>query len=300
VTKIDYRKQTTIVTGASSGLGAEFARQLASRESNLVLVARRADRLESLAEELTRDHGITVTVIARDLGQPDAGRALRAELESRGIHATSLVNNAGFGTHDPFKDEDAARLQSMIALNVGALVDLSRAYIDPLTSAGSGVLMKVASLLGFQPTPYMSVYGATKAFVLSFTEGLWEESRGSGLRVLAVCPGAMDTEFFDAAGSQTADYGAKRLTLEAVVKTALATLDRRSAPPWVITNGRPLALATKLLPRRQVVQIMGRMARRSHGAADGYRGGDQHRLRQSVATRQPAARDCQSGRGWPA
>jgi len=176
MTKIDYRKQTTIVTGASSGLGAEFARQLAARGSNLVLVVRRADRLESLAEELTRDHGITVTVIARDLGQPDAGRALRAELESRGIHATSLVNNAGFGTHDAFKDEDAARLQSMIALNVGALVDLSRAYIDPLTSAGSGVLINVASLLGFQPTPYMSVYGATKAFVLSFTEGLWEES----------------------------------------------------------------------------------------------------------------------------
>jgi short-subunit dehydrogenase len=267
MTKIDYRKQTTIVTGASSGLGAEFARQLAARGSNLVLVARRADRLESLAEELTRDHGITVTVIARNLGQPDAGRALRAVLESRGIHATSLVNNAGFGTHDAFKDEDAARLQSMIALNVGALVDLSRAYIDPLTSAGSGVLINVASLLGFQPTPYMSVYGATKAFVLSFTEGLWEESRGSGLRVLAVCPGAMDTEFFDAAGSQTADYGAKRLTPEAVVKTALATLDRRSAPPSVITNGRPLALATKLLPRRQVVQIMGRMARRKQPPA---------------------------------
>ena len=157
MTKIDYRKQTTIVTGASSGLGAEFARQLAARGSNLVLVARRADRLESLAEELTRDHGITVTVIARDLGQPDACRALRAELESRGIHATSLVNNAGFGTHDAFKDEDAARLQSMIALNVGALVDLSRAYIDPLTSAGNGVLINVASLLGFQPTPYMRV-----------------------------------------------------------------------------------------------------------------------------------------------
>jgi short-subunit dehydrogenase len=155
MTKIDSRKQTTIVTGASAGLGAEFARQLAARGSNLVLVARRADRLESLAEELTRDHGITVTVIARNLGQPDAGRALRAVLESRGIHATSLVNNAGFGTHDAFKDEDAARLQSMIALNVGALVDLSRAYIDPLTSAGSGVLINVASLLGFQPTPYM-------------------------------------------------------------------------------------------------------------------------------------------------
>ncbi|MEU7835661.1 SDR family oxidoreductase [Nonomuraea sp. NPDC049129] len=263
MTKIDYSNQTTIVTGASSGLGAEFARQLARRGSNLVLVARRADRLESLAGELTRAHGVTVTTIARDLGLPDAGRTLRAELESRGIYATGLVNNAGFGTHNVFTEEDPERLQSMIALNVGALVDLSRAYIGPLTSAGSGVLINVASLLGFQPTPYLSVYGATKAFVLSFTESLWEETRGTGLRVLAVCPGAMQTEFFDAAGSQSADYGAKRATPEDVVRIALDTVDRRSAPPSVITNGRPLALAGKFLPRRVVVRFMGSTQRRA-------------------------------------
>jgi short-subunit dehydrogenase len=262
MTKIDYRHQTVIVTGASSGLGAEFARQLARRGANLVLVARRADRLQSLADELTRAHGVAVTTIARDLGLPDAGRTLRAELESRGIYATGLVNNAGFGTHDAFTDEEPDRLQSMLALNVSALVDLSRAYIDPLTSADTGVLINVASLLGFQPTPYLSVYGATKAFVLSFTEALWEETRGTRLRVLAVCPGAMETEFFDVAGSQSADYGTKRATPADVVTTALDTLDRRSAPPSVITNGRPLALATKFLPRRQVVRLMGRMARR--------------------------------------
>ncbi|GAA4542976.1 SDR family NAD(P)-dependent oxidoreductase [Streptomyces collinus] len=259
---IDYHRQTVIVTGASSGLGAEFARQLARRGANLVLVARRADRLENLAAELTRAHGVTVTAVARDLGLPDAGRRLRAELESRGIHATGLVNNAGFGTHDAFTDEDPDRLQSMIALNVSALVDLSRAYIDPLTSADTGVLINVASLLGFQPTPYLSVYGATKAFVLSFTESLWEETRGTGLRVLAVCPGATRTEFYDVAGSQSADYGTKRVTPEQVVTIALDTLDRRSAPPSVITNGRPLALASKLLPRRPMVRLMGWMARR--------------------------------------
>ena len=263
MSKVDYHRQTVIVTGASSGLGAEFARQLAARGANLVLVARRADRLESLAAELTRAHGVTVTAVARDLGLPDAGRTLRAELESRGIDATGLVNNAGFGTHDAFTDEDPDRLQSMIALNVSALVDLSRAYIDPLSSADTGVLINVASLLGFQPNPYMSVYGATKAFVLSFTEALWEESRGTGLRVLAVCPGATKTEFYDAAGSQSADYGTKRATPEQVVKIALDTLDRRSAPPSVVTNNRPLALATKLLPRRAMVRIMGWVARRS-------------------------------------
>jgi short-subunit dehydrogenase len=264
MSKIDYHRKSVILAGASSGLGAEFARQLARRGANLVLVARRADRLESLAAELTRAHGVTVTAVARDLGLPDAGRTLRAELESRGIYATGLVNNAGFGTHDAFTDEDPDRLQSMIALNVSALVDLSRAYIDPLTSADTGVLVNVASLLGFQPTPYLSVYGATKAFVLSFTESLWEETRGTGLRVLAVCPGATRTEFYDVAGSQSADYGTKRATPEQVVTIALDTLDRRSAPPSVITNGRRLALASKLLPRRPMVRLMGRMARRQH------------------------------------
>lgn len=259
---IDYHSQTVIVTGASSGLGAEFARQLARRGANLVLVARRQDRLEDLAAELTRAHGVTVTAVARDLGLPDAGRTLRAELESRGIYATGLVNNAGFGAHDAFTDEDPDRLQSMIALNVSALVDLSRAYIDPLTSTDTGILINVASVLGFQPTPYLSVYGATKAFVLSFTESLWEETRGTGLRVLAVCPGATQTEFYDVAGSQSADYGTKRATPEQVVTIALDTLDRRSAPPSVITNGRQLPLASKLLPRRPMVQLMGRLARR--------------------------------------
>ena len=260
--KIDYSSQTIIVTGASSGLGTEFARQLARRGSNLVLVARRADRLDTLADELRSTYGVTVNTAARDLGQPNAGRALRGELESLGIHATGLVNNAGFGTHNAFTDEDPERLQDMIALNVGALVDLSRAYIDPLTRR-AGILINVASLLGFQPTPYLGVYGATKAFVLSFTESLWEEARGTGLRVLAVCPGAMQTEFFDAAGSQSADYGATRATPEDVVKIALETLDRRSAPPSIITNGRALSLMSRLLPRRHTVQLMGATQRRA-------------------------------------
>jgi len=263
MSKVDYHRQTVIVTGASSGMGAEFARQLASRGASLVLVARRTDRLESLAGELTRAHGVTVTIVARDLGAPDAGRTLRAELESRGIHATGLVNNAGFGTHNAFTDEDPDRLQSMIALNISALVDLSRAYIDPLSRTGNGLLINVASLLGFQPTPYMSVYGATKAFVLSFTESLWEETRGTSLRVLAVCPGATKTEFYDAAGSQSADFGTTRATPEQVVRIALDTLDRRSAPPSVVTNSRSLALLGKLLSRRSMVRVMGWMARRS-------------------------------------
>ena len=271
MSKIDYRRQTVIVTGASSGLGAEFARQLARRGANLVLVARRADRLETLAAELTAAHGVTVTTVARDLGRPDAGRTLRAELEARGIHATGLVNNAGFGTHDAFADEDPDRLQSMIALNISALVDLSRAYIEPLTAADTGILINVASLLGYQPIPYMSVYAATKAFVRNFTEGLWEEAHGTNLRVLAVNPGATRTEFYDAAGSQTADLGTERATPEQVVKIALDTLDRRSAPPSVITNSASLALLGRLLSRRHMVRLIGWMARRSRSATPAHR-----------------------------
>lgn len=259
----DYIGKTIIVTGASSGLGAEFARQLAARGANLVLVARREERLQALAAELTHGGGITVTTIARELDHPDAGRALRADLESRDIFANGLVNSAGFGTHNPFGKEDPDRLQQLITLNIGALVDLSHAYFNVLSAQKDSVLINVASLLGFVPNPFMSVYGASKAFVLSFTESLWEEARGTGLRVLAISPGAMKTEFFDAAG-QNADYGTKRALPEDVVRIALDTIDKGAQRPAVLTNGRPLALAPRLLPRSTVAHLMGYFARRAN------------------------------------
>lgn len=262
---IDYTRQTVVVTGASAGLGAEFARALAARGAALVLVARREDRLAALADELRTRHGVAVTVLARELDRPDAGRALRAELEARGIVATGLVNNAGFGTHNPFGAEDPERLQQLLALNVAALVDLSHAYFDTFVQQGDGILVNVASLLGFVPTPYLSTYGASKAFVLSLTESLWEEARGTGLRVLAIAPGAMKTEFFDVAGSQSADFGTRRILPQDVVAKALATLDKGARRPSVITNGAPLAHAARFLPRRAVVRLMGTLARRAGG-----------------------------------
>lgn len=258
--------QTVLVTGASSGLGAEFARQLGAQGAHLVLVARREDRLNTLADELRSRHGVTVTTLARDLGTPDAGRSLREELEERDIHFTGLVNNAGFGLHAPFATEDPQRVQEMLALNVNALVDMSLAFITTLTER-RGFLINVASVLGYQPTPYLSVYGASKAFVLSFIESLWEEARGSGLRVLAVSPGAMRTEFFDSAGSQTADYGTRRATPEDVVSASLRQLRRRSAPPSVITNGRLLTVVARLLSRRTMVRFMGALQRRAAPAS---------------------------------
>ncbi|MCG7631429.1 MULTISPECIES: SDR family NAD(P)-dependent oxidoreductase [Gordonia] len=262
MTSTDYRGQNFIVTGASSGLGEEFARRLAERGSDLVLVARRGDRLAALADELTRQHGVRVTTLVRDLGSPEAGRTLREELQNRGISVTGLVNNAGFGSRSVFAREDPARLQSMIALNVSALVDLTHAFVEPLTR-NNGTIINVASILGYQPTPYLAVYGATKSFVLSFTESLWEETRTSGLRVLAICPGAVATEFYDVAGSRSADFGTKRATPRRVVDVALGTLDRSSPPPSVISNGRPLSIVTKFMPRRAVVRLMGALQRRA-------------------------------------
>ncbi|MEU0675586.1 SDR family NAD(P)-dependent oxidoreductase [Streptomyces sp. NPDC006172] len=174
--KIDYRTQTTLITGASAGLGAEFARQFAERGSNLVLVARRADRLQALADELSAKHRITVTVVPFDLAAPGAGEALAKEVARRGITVTSLVNNAGFGTHAPFRQEDAARVQQEIGLNVASLVDVTRALIGQLT----GVLVNVASSLGYQPWPNAAVYGATKAFVLSLSRRCGRNREGPG------------------------------------------------------------------------------------------------------------------------
>ncbi|MDX3732859.1 SDR family NAD(P)-dependent oxidoreductase [Streptomyces caniscabiei] len=255
--RIDYRAQTTLITGASAGLGAEFARQFAERGSDLVLVARRADRLQALADELSAKYHITATVVPFDLTAPAAGEALAQEMTRREITVTSLVNNAGFGTHSPFRQEDPARVQQEINLNVAALVDVTRAFIGQLT----GVLVNVASSLGYQPWPNAAVYGATKAFVLSFTEALWQESRGTGLRVLALSPGPTRTEFFDTAGSDDMARGVRLQTPRQVVTTALRTLDKRNPPPSVVsgTFNWIMTLTSRFTTRRANVLAFGAM-----------------------------------------
>lgn len=260
---VSYTSETTLITGASSGLGAEFARQLGARGSNLVLVARRADRLDALAAELTQQYRIDVTTVAFDLGAPDAGRRLRAELDQRGVVVTSLVNNAGFGTHGPFVEEDPERVQAELTLNIASLVDVTRAFLPSLT----GVLVNIASLLAYQPWPTAAVYGATKSFVLHFTEALWQETRTarSGLKVLALSPGPTKTEFFDVAGSENMSAGAPMQTPTQVVNTALRTLNRRNPPPSVVSGAtnKVVTLLARSLTRRQTVQMFGRITGRS-------------------------------------
>ena len=265
MTAIDFAHQTIIVTGASSGIGAAFARELARRGSDVVLVARRLDRLQTLASELEATHGIRATPIALDLSAPGAGRALASEIDARGLSITGLVNNAGFGTDGPFHQEEADRLTDEINVDVANLVDITRAFIEPLRAAGTGILVNVASLAGYVPSPGMAVYSACKAFVLSFTEALWFESRDTGLRVLCLSPGLTRTEFFDALDGGA--YNGSYPTPEQVVQTAMRVLDRGGRRPSV-QSGRMNAIAGALprfLTRKRSVIVSGVVGARTAG-----------------------------------
>ncbi|SFS13255.1 hypothetical protein SAMN04487846_2639 [Microbacterium sp. cf046] len=255
-----YRGTTALITGASAGLGMEFASQFAARGADVVLVARREDRLVALAERLEREYAITATVIAMDLAGPDAATELRRELDTRGIRVQTLVNNAGFGMKGGFAEADAARIGEMVQLNVSALVAITREFLPDLVADGRGALVSVASTGAYQPCPNMAVYGATKAFVLSFTEALAYETKDSGLGVLALSPGATRTEFFDVVGTADAAVG-RFQTPEQVVRLALRELDRHDTPPSIV-SGRANAISAALvglIPRRMALAISGRV-----------------------------------------
>ena len=258
---LDLARQAVLVTGASSGIGAEFARQLAARGADLVLVARRAERLAALAEELRRDQGTAVTTVATDLARPGVGLALRSDLEARGVEVTGVVNSAGFANHGAFHEEALADLTEEIALDVSAVVEISHAFLPGLRRRGAGFLVNVASMAAYQGDPTMAVYGAAKAFVLSLTEALWYEARSTGVRVLAVSPGATQTEFFDVAGDGADGGRGRRMPASAVVATALRTLDRRNPPPSVVVGrgNRLSAGAVRVLGRRRATELVGRM-----------------------------------------
>ncbi|MFD7631484.1 SDR family NAD(P)-dependent oxidoreductase [Streptomyces sp. NPDC059851] len=254
-----YRNTLALITGASAGLGVEFARQWAERGADVVLTARRVDRLEALAADLENRYGVKAHVIASDLAQPGAATALRDEIAARGLSVQTLINNAGFGSHGPVADQDPAQMEEMIRLNVLAVTELTRAFLPGLVADGRGALVNIASVAAYQPTPAMAVYGATKAFVLNFTEAVAYEARTSSLRVLAVSPGPVSTEFFEVVGSRDAAVG-RMATPEQVVTAARRALERRSAPPSVVVGlgNRLSALASALAPRRAALAVAGR------------------------------------------
>jgi hypothetical protein len=251
---MDLTNDTVLITGSSGGIGEEFAHQLAQRGANLVLVARRLDKLEELRSTLLARHpAITVDVIAADLAVPGSAARLADEVGTLGRRIDGLINNAGVGLHGDFVDQDAERNTAQIQLNCVTLVDLTARFLPAMTTARHGLVINVASTAAFQPTPSMAVYGATKAFVLSFTEALWQEAKGTGVRVLTLCPGATETEFFARTGEEFLTRG--RQTPKQVVDTALRGIDKST--PTVVSGfaNAALAMSTRFVPRRMLAQI---------------------------------------------
>ncbi|MGW4996552.1 SDR family NAD(P)-dependent oxidoreductase [Streptomyces hydrogenans] len=238
---------TALITGASSGLGAEFAEQLAGRGHDVVLVARSGDRLAALAERLTAAHGVRAHVLVQDLAVPDAARRVAEELGARGLAVDLLVNNAGFGTCGRFEEISGARDHDQLMVNVVALVDLTHELLPGMLERGGGAVLNVASNAGFQPSPYFAVYGASKSFVLNFGLALRQEYRGRGIRVLTLCPGPVETAFFEVIGTRKAAVTGSMTTPEPVVRAALRALDRDRA---YLAPGFGNALGAHLTPRR--------------------------------------------------
>jgi len=246
-------KKVTLITGASAGLGVEFARQLSGRGQRLVLVARRKDRLDTLAKELGNARAVAI-----DLSKSGAAAKLLADLKAAGEEVDTLINNAGFGLVGRFAELDARRERQMIDLNVGTLTDLCRAVAPSMIKRKGGAILNVASTAAFQPGPNMAVYFATKAYVLSFTEALHEELKPHGVRVSALCPGPTRTEFGEVAG-----FGGNglfdRVAMESaeVVAAGLNGLDRNRAVVVTGFANKIGALSTRFAPRSVVRRIAG-------------------------------------------
>jgi short-subunit dehydrogenase len=232
---------TALITGASSGIGLEFARQLAPHARSLILVARRRDRLDAIKAELDRP-GLTIHCHAADLADDVQTGALIAALAASGEHVSLLINNAGLGDHGFFEESDWARVNAMLDVNIKALTRLTHALLPELIRAGRGAILNVSSIAGLLPLPKMAVYAATKAYVTSFTEALRGELRGTGVSVTALCPGPVNTEFFEIAEraeSRDAMPAPElfKVPVEQVVGAALRAVERdraRVIPGWFV------------------------------------------------------------------
>lgn len=257
---IQYENKWALITGASAGIGEVFARELAKRKSNLILVARREDRLNALANQLREQYQIQVDVIALDLSQPEAPHKLFSLVEQSHRAVRILINNAGFGVYGLLHETDVKKNENQILLNVFALTTITQLFLPAMVKDNDGAIINVASTAAFQPLPYMSVYGASKAFVLSFTEALWAEYQQTNLHILALCPGPVETEFFDVMGKNGID--GPRNKPEEIVETALRALEQRKiyVIPGQLKNYL-LANLNRLSPRWVATKIAERMMR---------------------------------------
>jgi hypothetical protein len=250
-----------LITGASSGIGACFARALAARGRHLVLVSRSKAKLQSLAGEIAAKHPVRIEVIEQDLSAEGAAARLAAILKERGIAVDLLVNNAWFGAHGEFWNLPLDRQSEMLRLNIVALTELTHLLLPAMVERRSGGIINISSTASFQPVPYTSVYAATKAYVTSFSMGLAEEVGEYGVRVLALCPGGTATNFFDASQYGMREFPGGLQSPEEVVEVGLRALDRGSSLAIARFINRLMVFALRLAPRRLVARQAANMFR---------------------------------------
>ena len=252
--------KTALITGASFGIGTAFAQELAARQINLILVARSQDKLYQLAEQLQHKASIQVEVIVQDLVKPGAAKAVYESVKEKGLTVDFLINNAGFGDYGAFTERELSRQLEMIQLNVVALVELTHLFLSKMKQQGAGNIINVSSIAGFQPLPYLSVYAATKAFVLSFSEALWAENKGTGVNILALCPGPTESNFFKIAQFPDSFAGKSNGELTSateVVKDALKALENNHSN-WV-TGGlgnQFIVNSNRFVPRELLLNVI--------------------------------------------
>ena len=250
-----------LITGASSGIGAELSRDLASRGHNVVLVARRADRLEALANDLRADHGVRAEPVTCDLVDPDAVRALPSRVAALGLDVDILINNAGYGSAGQFWELDARSETDMVRLNCETVVALTGAYGPAFVERGAGAVLIVASSAGMQPIPGQASYAATKAFALSFAEALHTELSHLGIAVTALCPGPIDTEFAARAGLEEQFAMVPRVARVSAAECARQAIDGLDRNKRVVVPGlvmRATTVAGRYTPRAVLLPVLKR------------------------------------------
>jgi short-subunit dehydrogenase len=254
-----WRDKWAVITGASAGIGAAVASELAACGTNLVLTARRQDRLDALAVQLRAQHPIAVEVYAADLARAEAPASLFAFTQAKSIPVALLVNNAGFGAYGEFRDTPLERLTVMTQVNVTAVVALTRLYLPPMIERGGGDILILASTAAFQAVPYMSTYAASKAFDLLFAEGLAEEVRRYGVRVCALCPGTTQTEFAGVAGRRISARAGQ--SASEVARAGLKALAAGRSSTVSGLGNRLGVVAQRIAPRHWVTRITGSVFR---------------------------------------
>ena len=252
-----------LITGASSGIGEALARALAARQMDLVLVARREDRLRDLGKALEAEHGVRAIAVAQDITEAAAPREIRAAAADAAIDVGLLINNAGFTTYGEFHATDDGSQASMVDLHCRAPVALTEAFLPEMIARGRGGLIFVASMASYQPTPYMATYGATKAFKRSLAEALAAELRPYGIDVLGLCPGYVPTEFQELSGTQDIPRPGA-MSAAAVAEAALAALGRQASLVPGLRNQMSLGIA-RFLPRTWVTALTARALKPKRG-----------------------------------